>query len=141
MGWQRTDDLDGSPATEVTFGLEGQAYVLDLGAVEHEKLCKALQRWLTVAKPYAEMPVPPKPVASVAESSATVTPIKRVSAARKSTKGSHAPGRIVRAKPVVQDGGKLDHALVRTWANQNGFTVSPKGRISSQVIEEYRHAH
>jgi hypothetical protein len=34
-----------------------------------------------------------------------------------------------------------DPSLVREWAGQNGFTVSPRGRISAAVIEAYQGAN
>jgi hypothetical protein len=33
-----------------------------------------------------------------------------------------------------------DPAAVREWAGQNGFTVSPRGRISAAILEAYRGA-
>jgi hypothetical protein len=30
---------------------------------------------------------------------------------------------------------------LRSWARQNGFTVSERGRVATQVIAAYRAAH
>lgn len=35
----------------------------------------------------------------------------------------------------------LDLVQVRSWARDNGFEVSDRGRVSSQVLESYRAAH
>lgn len=35
----------------------------------------------------------------------------------------------------------LDNTAVRTWAGENGYTVSPRGRIPREVIDAYRAAH
>ena len=34
----------------------------------------------------------------------------------------------------------IDPAAVRAWAQSNGVTVSPRGRISAAVIEQYKAA-
>jgi hypothetical protein len=39
------------------------------------------------------------------------------------------------AKPV-----SVDPAAVRAWAASNGITVSPRGRVSSSVVEQFRAA-
>ena len=36
--------------------------------------------------------------------------------------------------------GDVDPATVRVWAAENGIEVSPRGRISAQVIEQYQAA-
>ena len=38
-------------------------------------------------------------------------------------------------------GGRQDLAAVRAWAAENGFTVAPRGRVSSEVLEAYTAAH
>jgi hypothetical protein len=54
-------------------------------------------------------------------------------------------GRQVRRTAAKAPAGKRtaksatpDPALIREWAGQNGFTVSPRGRISAAVIEAYQ---
>jgi hypothetical protein len=37
-------------------------------------------------------------------------------------------------------GGGVDPKAVRAWAASNGIEVSPRGRISSEVLEKYRAA-
>jgi hypothetical protein len=122
MGWQRTDDLDGSvPAEQVTFGLDGKAYVVDLGESEHGKLRKVLQRFLTVAVVYAELPPVPENLPAV-----------------------HVPASSPEAPPA--GGGtavleKVPQRLIRVWANANGYTVGPRGRIPEAIIEHYHREH
>lgn len=37
--------------------------------------------------------------------------------------------------------GQQDYGPIRTWAKQNGYTVSERGRVSASVIEAYDAAH
>jgi len=62
-----------------------------------------------------------------------------ITAGRKRASGSpsspsSAPAR--RSSPV-----KRDLESVRAWANENGFTVSTRGRIPAAVSEAYHAAH
>ncbi|HWT32923.1 MAG TPA: Lsr2 family protein [Microbacterium sp.] len=41
----------------------------------------------------------------------------------------------------VSRGSATANAAVRAWANQNGFTVSERGRIPASVQEAYEAAH
>lgn len=53
--------------------------------------------------------------------------------------GKTAPARRRRAsKQAVVPTSTAD---IRTWARQNGLTVSDRGRISSSVLSAYRDAH
>lgn len=36
--------------------------------------------------------------------------------------------------------GLIDNKAVRAWAQSNGIEVNPRGRISADVIEQYRRA-
>lgn len=38
-------------------------------------------------------------------------------------------------------GGRSDLAAVRAWANDNGMTVSERGRVPASVLEAYDAAH
>ena len=38
-------------------------------------------------------------------------------------------------------GDKVQLTAVRSWANENGFKVSARGRISSEVQQAYQDAH
>jgi len=48
-------------------------------------------------------------------------------------------GRGVRARNGAA--GKLDLSDVRAWARDNGFQVSDRGRVSSEVMAAYENAH
>ncbi|EMY34184.1 Lsr2 protein [Arthrobacter crystallopoietes BAB-32] len=34
-----------------------------------------------------------------------------------------------------------DASAVRAWARENGYTVSDRGRVQSEILEAYRRAH
>ncbi len=42
-----------------------------------------------------------------------------------------------RSSAPASSGGSVDTKAVRAWAEENGVTVSPRGRISASVIEQY----
>lgn len=46
-----------------------------------------------------------------------------------------------RAAGRGRSGGKYDLTAVRQWATDNGFTVAPRGRVASEVLEAYDAAH
>jgi nucleoid-associated protein Lsr2 len=52
-------------------------------------------------------------------------PLRRSGGSGKATRGS----------------SEIDNSDVRVWAADNGYTVSPRGRIKSEIIEAYRAAH
>jgi hypothetical protein len=121
MGWQRTDDLDGSvPAEQRTFGLDGKAYTIDLGDAEFSRLQAALQRFLTVAVVYAELPAVP-------EFMPVVSPPR--------------PPRPADPSSPPDANGKAPQRIVRIWANQNGYSVGPRGRIPEHIIAAYESEH
>ena len=109
-----TDDLDGSAnAQEVSFSLDGTAWTIDLGAKNRAALQKAL-------KPY------------IAKATQQPNQQTRGSRAGRSGKGARrAPSR----------GARGDLGEIRTWANSNGYTVSDRGRISTEVQQAYDSAH
>ncbi len=167
MAMARVDDLDGSPATVVTFGWDGKAYRIDLGAVNAEKFQAAIQPYLTVAQPYGDLPaldadqgpvlVQHPPVsASAGKPSApakTAAPVKAVKTASsvktaKAVKGAAPRQRRVRktaaaaaAAPSVNGNGKVAHSVIRKWAQDNGYSVTEKGRIPAQVLAAYEENH
>jgi len=108
-----TDDLDGSAnAQEVSFGLDGTSWTIDLSAKNRAALEKTL-------KPYI--------------AKATRQPTRRP--------GDRAgrPGQGARraaAKPA-----RTNLAEIRAWARSNGYAVSDRGRISAEVQQAYDSAH
>jgi hypothetical protein len=88
------DDLDNSEgASTVRFSVEDQAFEIDLSDTNAERLARALEPFVRVARP-------------VGKKSA--------------------------------DNG--ESALIREWAARNGIELSPKGRIPSDIVTQYRAA-
>jgi hypothetical protein len=44
------------------------------------------------------------------------------------------------ARPVAPPKQAQEAARIRAWAKENGYEVSPRGRIHREVIEAYRQA-
>jgi hypothetical protein len=103
------DDLDGSEATEtVLFGLDGDSYEIDLSARNAAALRKALDRYLAAAR--------------------TSSSGRAASAGgRRGRSGSKARGR-----------GEVDPKAVRVWAAEQGLEISSRGRIPSEILEQYK---
>lgn len=61
-----------------------------------------------------------------------------VSAARSisSSRGASSEAGRRRRRP-----GQQDYSAVRTWAKENGYQVSERGRVPASVIEAYEAAH
>ena len=109
-----TDDLDGSAnAKEVSFSLDGTSWTIDLNAKNRTALEKAL-------KPYI--------------AKATQQPTRQTRSGRAATSGKGA-GRTSSRRPR----GELGE--VRTWAKSNGYVVSDRGRISSEIQQAYDSVH
>jgi hypothetical protein len=105
-----TDDLDGSAnAQEVSFSLDGTAWTIDLGAKNRAALRKAL-------KPYI----------------ARATEQRPSSPHRRRAEESGKTARRARSRS-----GPADPGEIRAWANNNGYTVSGRGRISAEVQQAY----
>jgi hypothetical protein len=55
--------------------------------------------------------------------------------------GGSGGGRKGRAvAPKQRTGDEIDPKAVRSWAEANGVKVSPRGRISADVVEQYKAA-
>lgn len=61
-----------------------------------------------------------------------------VEAARRVTANGHTPHKTAARSSRPATG--VDPRAVRAWANANGVAVSPRGRIATEVIEQYRAA-
>jgi hypothetical protein len=102
------DDLDGGNADEsVKFGLDGVAYEIDLNSKNAAKLRDALGPYIQVAR----------------KSRGGVVTGGRGSAAR-TPRGATATDR-------------EQNKAVREWAKRKGHTISERGRIPQNIVDEY----
>jgi hypothetical protein len=62
-----------------------------------------------------------------------------VSVARRLS-GPGGRARSAASTPRQRSSADIDPKAVRAWAEANGVTVSPRGRIKSDVLEQYRAA-
>lgn len=58
-------------------------------------------------------------------------------AAARLTSGTASPTR----SRAARANGRSDLAAIRAWANENGYTVSSRGRVPQPVIEAYEASH
>ncbi|GAB3242463.1 Lsr2 family protein [Kineococcus gypseus] len=117
-----TDDVDGGEASEtVRFGLEGTQYEIDLSSENAEKLRRALSPYVEHGRRVGGRRGSPSPSGSSSSSSGSSS---------SGSSGSRAPS----------DGDGVDGAAVRAWARENGIEVSDRGRIKSEVVEQYKQA-
>ena len=112
-----TDDLDGSVIADgdgetVQLTYRGRSYELDLSSGNADRLDRALEQYLAAARKTSRQGAPP---------------------------GRGAGGR----GPVVGSGGTggLDPQAVRAWAADNDLAVNSRGRLSAEVVEQYRAAN
>ncbi|MFC4003945.1 Lsr2 family protein [Prauserella oleivorans] len=102
------DDLDGSEADEtVEFGLDGVSYEIDLSAENAEELRDALAQYVEHA---------------------------RRAGGRKRSGGRAAAAKVPGRSAAVD---REQNQAIRAWARKNGFDVSDRGRIPSEVVEAY----
>ncbi|MEW1956351.1 Lsr2 family protein [Kineococcus sp. NPDC059986] len=107
------DDIDASEASEtVTFALDGVNYEIDLSDEHASALRDAFAPWVGHARRVGG----------------------RSGAARRSS---------TTAKPAAKGAGgpERDTGEVRTWARENGYTVSDRGRISAEILQAFDAAH
>ncbi|PRY16009.1 histone-like nucleoid-structuring protein Lsr2 [Kineococcus rhizosphaerae] len=108
------DDIDAGEATEtLTFSLDGVNYEIDLSDEHAAALREAFAPWVGHARRVGG----------------------RTGASRKTA--AAAP------KPAARAAGgpERDTTEVRTWARENGYTVSDRGRISAEVLQAFDAAH
>lgn len=104
------DDLDGSEAVEtVRFALEGRQYEIDLSEDNAARLRDGLAAFVASARR-----------AGGARGGRAATPVASSAGtlSRKATDREHG-------------------AAVREWARANGFEVSSRGRISTEILTAY----
>jgi hypothetical protein len=109
------DDVDGGEATEtVSFALDGVSYEIDVSEPNAAKLRDALAPWVGHAR--------------------RVGGRSGGSGGTRARSGGSSGGR-------SRGNSKHDLSDVRSWARENGFQVSDRGRVSSEVIAAYEKAH
>ena len=114
------DDVDGGEASEtVSFSLDGVSYEIDVSEPNAAKLRDALAPWVGHAR-------------RVGGRSGGSGGARARSGG--SGSGSGGSGR-------SRGNSKHDLSDVRSWARENGFQVSDRGRVSSEVIAAYEKAH
>ncbi|MFS0854620.1 histone-like nucleoid-structuring protein Lsr2 [Microbacterium sp. 179-I 3D4 NHS] len=119
---QLVDDIDGSvlevgEGETVHFSLNGTAWEIDLNSEHVEELRAALEPYIAAGR-------------RSGSSSST-----RASGGTRSTSGSR--GSTARKRPARNP----EVAAIRAWANDNGYSLSERGRIPAPVIEAYNAAH
>jgi hypothetical protein len=114
------DDISGEELTEdgetVSFALDGVQYEIDLSGENAEELRQALATYIEHAR--------------------------RTGGRSRASSGSGGGGS--RRSGASSSSGRRsssDTQAIRAWAQQNGHTVSDRGRIPSSVIEAYEAAH
>lgn len=106
------DDLDGGKADEtVQFGIDGVEYEIDLSTGNYEKLKDTLAPWVASA---------------------------RRTGGRRKRAAVSAPRATGGGEPSANGTNTSD---VRAWAQENGYEVSSRGRVSAEVREAYDKAH
>lgn len=117
------DDVEGGEAAEtVSFALDGVSYEIDVSEKNANALRDALAPWVGHARRVGG----------------------RSSGGRSRAGSSGGSGRSRGASAGGGGGGgggKHDLSDVRTWARENGYQVSDRGRVSSEVIAAYEKAH
>jgi hypothetical protein len=158
MAWKRADDLSGTTddVEQRTFGLDGKAYVIDLGQESHQRLVTALEEFVRSAVPYGELPVPPDRDAPPAAPATPAAPSTRVGQS-----GGRGRGKVVevtaqgasvvattrrrqrrtRRPPTNPPQATVTTQTIREWARANGFEVQDTGRIRGEVLEAFNAAH
>lgn len=112
-----TDDLDGSEAqVTLSYTWQGQPYEIDLNDANAQTFADALAPYLAASRKVGRK-------------------TGRATARRATT--SPLPGATSGAATV--DGvGDFDPKAVRAWAKDNGIELSPRGRLSHAILEQYR---
>jgi Ni,Fe-hydrogenase maturation factor len=108
------DDLDGGEAAgSLKFGLDGEAYEIDLSTAHQKELRDALEKFREAGTRLGRY---------------------HVGSPRVSARGAFSPAR---RQPVDPE----QNRAIREWAEQQGKPVSPRGRIAQAIVDEYHQAH
>ncbi|WP_075295312.1 Lsr2 family protein [Pseudonocardia sp. Ae150A_Ps1] len=116
------DDISGDEADEtVDFGLDGRRFRIDLTSAHARALREGLAPFLGAAR-----------------SAGSARDHRRTAPA--ATPGGAGAGSAGAAPGAEGSGAAVreHNRAVREWARENGFTVSERGRIPSEVAEAYR---
>jgi hypothetical protein len=122
------DDIDGTKASEtIIFSLDGASYEIDLNAKHANKLRKTFAPFVNAGRRVGGRSTRRLPGSALVGTGATKT---------KPTKAGGGRTKVVpRQTPTP-----VDPTAVRVWAAANRIKVSPRGRISAAVIEQFRAA-
>lgn len=106
------DDLDGSEADEtLEFELDGISYEIDLSEDNAAELRDVMAQFVGHA---------------------------RRTGGRKRRTASGIATRVAATTPAAQPKtDRAQNAVVREWARKNGFEISDRGRLPSEVIDAY----
>src|SRR3954452_14160290 len=116
------DDVDGGEAAEtVSFALDGVSYEIDVSEENAEALREALAPWVGHAR--------------------RVSGRSGGGRARSTSSGGGSSRSRASSSSGGGGGGRHDLSDVRSWARENGYQVSDRGRVSSEVITAYEKAH
>lgn len=69
------------------------------------------------------------------------TPRAKVAAPRRSPSTPSTPSTPSKRSAAAKSSAPVSTLELRSWARQNGFTVSERGRVATKVIAAYRAAH
>jgi len=132
---QLIDDLDGTEILDgdgerVVFAVRGTTYRIDLSSGNVAKLEKAL-------KPFIDAAARVRRQNRRATRKAATTRTPRDDAA---TKGRRKAVRKRKAAARTRT-PKERIVSIRDWARQNGYDVSERGRLRSEIIEAFEAAH
>ncbi|OXM44803.1 histone-like nucleoid-structuring protein Lsr2 [Amycolatopsis alba] len=110
------DDIDGTEAEEtVEFGLDGVNYQIDLSGGNAGELRDALAQFVEHGR--------------------------RAGGRKRTAKLGPPPVAGSRAVKVATPVDREQNQAIRAWARKNGFSVSDRGRIPSEVVEAYHKKH
>lgn len=111
------DDLDGSEAAgTMKFGIDGDAYEIDLSVAHQKELREAIAKFQEAA-----------------------TRLGRYSVgASNRGRWTSLSDRAERPRAAVD---REQNKAIREWAERSGKRVSPRGRIPAAIVEEYNKAH
>ncbi|HVN11080.1 MAG TPA: Lsr2 family protein [Kineosporiaceae bacterium] len=110
------DDVDGGEAAEtVSFALDGVSYEIDVSEANADRLREVLAPWVGHARRVGG----------------------RSTGGRSRSSGAGGG----RSRSASSGPAKHDLSDVRAWARENGYQVSDRGRVSSEVITAYEQAH